>query len=260
MMAARETVIACCIAGAVGWAAPAYAQGTVRRPAPRKLGEPRVTVTVSGGVQSPAGSVSDHITFDRNVETETIDVTYPKRPGVLLDIGGRVRVWKRLGFGVSVGHVTGDGTADVTASVPHPFFFNQARTVTGKQAGIAREETGIHLQVQYAVPASRKVRVVLGAGPSRIKLTQDVITDVNITETYPYDTAAFRDAATKGASASVSGYNAGVDVTWSLTRNVGVGGLVRYTRADADLDVRSGHTLSMKAGGVHAAAGVRFAF
>jgi hypothetical protein len=159
-----------------------------------------------------------------------------------------------------VGHVTGDGTADVTASVPHPFFYNQARTVTGEQGGMAREETGIHLQVQYAIPASKTVQVVLGAGPSHIKLTEDVVTDVNVTETYPYDTATFRDAATKGASASVTGFNAGVDVTWSLTRNVGFGGLVRYARADADLDVRDGHTLTMKAGGLHAAAGVRFAF
>jgi hypothetical protein len=259
-MPARETIIACCIAGALGCATPAHAQGTARRPLPRKLGEPRVTVTLSGGVQSPAGSVSDQITFDRNVETETIDVKYPSTPGVLIDVGGRVRVWKRLGFGVSVGHVTDDGTADVSASVPHPFFYGQPRTVTGKQAGMAREETGVHLQVQYAVPASRKVQVVLGAGPSRIKLTQDVVSDVNVTETYPYDTATFRDAVTKGASVSVTGFNAGVDVTWSLTRNVGFGGLVRYTRADADLDVRADHTLSMKAGGVQGVAGVRFAF
>lgn len=259
-MAARATVIACCVAGALGCAAGAHAQTTTRRPPPRKLGEPRVTLTLSGGVQSPAGGVSDHITFDRNVETETIDVKYPSTPGVLFDVGGRVRLWKRLGFGVAVGHVTGDGTADVTASVPHPFFYNQARTVTGKQGGLAREETGIHLQVQYAIPASKKVQVVLGAGPSHIKLTEDVVTDVNVTETYPYDTATFRDAATKSASASVTGFNAGVDVAWSLTRNVGFGGLVRYARADADLDVRDGHTLTMKAGGLHAAGGVRFAF
>jgi hypothetical protein len=257
---ARRTLIACCVAGALGCAAAAEAQGTIRRPAPRKPGEPRVTIVVSGGVESPAGTLADQVTFDRNVETERIDVKYPTTPGVLVDVGARVRVWKRLGFGVSVGHVTGDGTADVTASVPHPFLFNQPRTVTGKQSGMAREETGIHLQVQYAIPASKKVQVVIGAGPSHLKLTQDVVTDVNVTEEYPYDTATFRDAVTKGASTSVGGFNAGADVTWSLTRNVGFGGLVRYTRADADLDVRDGHTLAVKAGGVQAAAGIRFAF
>ncbi len=259
-MAAPTRLLACCLAGMLGISTTAYAQAGARRPVPRRLGEPRVTVSISGGAQSPAATVSDQIKIDRNVETETIDVKYPKSPGVLVDIGLGVRVWKRLGIGFAVAHVSGDGTADVTASVPHPFFFNQPRTVTGKQDAIAREETGMHLQVQYVVPASKRVRVVLGAGPSRIKLTQDVITDVDIVETYPYDTAEFRNAVTRGSAASVNGFNAGIDVTWKLSRAIGFGGLVRYTRADADLDVRTGHTLSMKAGGVQGAAGVRFAF
>ena len=259
-MAARRRLVACCLAGTLGISTAAHAQTGARRPVPRRLGEPRVTVSISGGVQSPAGTVSDQIKFDRNVETETIDVTYPRNAGVLVDVGLGVRLWKRLGIGFAVGHVSGDGTANVTASVPHPFLFTQPRTVTGSQAGVAREETGLHFQVQYAIPASKRVRVVLGAGPSRIKLTEDVITDVNVIETYPYDTAAFRDAATKGSTASVNGFNAGVDVSWKLTRSVGFGGLVRYTRGDADLDVRAGHTLTMKAGGAQAAAGMRLAF
>lgn len=260
-MTVRRTLIACCLAAALGCAGTADAQtpAATRRPAPRKHGEPRVALTFSGGIESTAGSVADHISIERNVETETIDVKYPSTPGVLLDVGGRARVWKRLGFGLAVSHVTGSGTADITASVPHPFFFNQPRTVTG-QADLSREETGIHVQVQYWIRASKTVQVVLGAGPSRIKLTQDVVTEVGVNETYPYDSATFRDAVTKGASTSVTGFNAGVDVTWSLTRNVGFGGLVRYAAADADLDVRTDHTLTMKAGGIHAAAGVRFAF
>jgi hypothetical protein len=260
-MRARRAVIACCLSGVLGIAGAAQAQVGARRPVPpRRLGEPRVTLGIRGGVQSPAGTLSDHITFDRDVETETIDVTYPRNAGVLVDVGIGVRLWKRLGIGFAVGHVAGDGTAEVTARVPHPFFFTQPRTVTGRQAGVAREETDLHLQVQYAILASRRARVVLGAGPSRIKLTEDVVTDVNVTETYPYDTAAFRDAATKGSTASVNGFNAGLDVRWKLTRSVGFGGLVRYTRANAELDVRAGHTLSMKAGGAQAAAGIRFAF
>lgn len=260
MMAARAKLVACCLAGTLGISGAAHAQTGARRPAPRRLGEPRVMISLGGGAQSPAGTVSDQIKFDRNLETETIDVKYPHSPGVLVDVGLGVRVWKRLGLGFAVAHVSGDGTADVTASVPHPFFFNQPRTVTGKQGAIARAETGMHLQVQYVIPASKRLRVVLGAGPSRIKLTEDVIADVNVVETYPYDTAALQSAVTRGSTASVNGFNAGVDVTWKLSRAVGFGGLVRYTRADADLDVRTGHTLSLKAGGVQGAAGVRVAF
>ena len=260
MRTSGPRLVVLCVALIVGGMVPVHAQGSARAPVRRPKGEPRVTLAVSAGVQAAAGALSDQITIDRNVETETIEVTYPHQPGVLIDVGGRVRVWQRLGVGIAMGHVTGEGTADVSASVPHPFFFNQPRTVTGKQAGMAREETALHVQVQYTVPAAKRVRIVLGAGPSRIKLTQDVVDEITITEAYPYDAAAFGSAATKGATASVTGFNAGVDVTWHLSRSFGFGGLVRYTRADADLDVRPGHTLAAKAGGAQAAAGIRVAF
>jgi hypothetical protein len=256
----RSRILGFCIAGVLAGVVTAGAQVRPRAPVRRPPAEPRVTLAVSGGIQSAAAAVSDRITFDRNVETETIDVKYPNRPGVLLDIGGRVRLWKRLGAGIAVGHVIGEGTADVSASIPHPFFFNQPRTVAGKQSAMSHEETALHLQVQYTIPTSKRVRLVLGAGPSRIKLTEDVVTDIAIEESYPYDTATFTRAITRGATASANGFNAGLDITWYTTRSVGFGGLVRYTHADADLDVRSGHTLAARAGGAQAAAGVRFAF
>lgn len=249
-MAARARLLVFAILAALCTSAPAHAQSH----------QPRVRLSVSGGAQAPAGSIADRITFERDIETETIDVKYPKTPGVLVDVGLGLRIWKNLGLGFAVGHVTGNGTADVIASVPHKLYLNQPRTVTGKQTGIRHGETGLHLQVQYAIPASRRVRIVLGAGPSRLKLNQDVVTDVNVNETYPFDTAEFHSAVTKRSSASLTGYHAGIDVTWNVTRSLGFGGLVRYTRADATLDVRTGHSFAMKAGGAQGAAGVRFAF
>jgi hypothetical protein len=52
----------------------------------------------------------------------------------------------------------GSGTAEVTASVPHPFFFNQPRTVTERGRRAARRKRN-HLQVQY--------RACLGLGAYR---------------------------------------------------------------------------------------------
>jgi hypothetical protein len=254
-----QRIILCTVASVLCVSTIGFAQGTARRPGPRKAGEPRFVFSVSGGVQSPAASGSDQVQFERNADTETINVTYPDKVGVLVDVGFGALVWKRLGIGVAVSHATASGTADVNASIPHPFFF-QMRTVTGQQSGMSRDETGVHLQAQYVIPASRSVRVVLGAGPSWIALTEDVVSDVTIIETYPYDTAQFSSAVTNSANASAIGFNAGADVTWHLNRAIGFGGLVRYTRANLDLDVREGHVRSMKAGGIQGAAGVRFAF
>jgi hypothetical protein len=215
---------------------------------------------VSGGVQSGASSVSEQFSFEKNLETETVGVKYPATPGILVDGGVAVRVWKNVGLGVAVSRVTGTGAADVNASIPHPFLFNQPRTITGTEDDIVRAETGVHLQVQYLVPTSTRLHVVLSAGPSWLNVEQEVVTDVIVSQSYPYDTAAFGGAVTKILKASAQGFHAGFDVDWMFSRSVGVGGLVRYTRADVDLDVASGRTLAIKAGGVQAGAGLRLLF
>lgn len=236
-------------------AAPAMAQtrASARRPN-------SVFVSVSGGIQQAASDVSDHFSFSKNQETETIDVKYPMKPWGLFDIGASFRVWKGLAFGAAFSRTSGNGDAEVTASVPHPFFFNQPRTITGTENGIQHAENGVHLQVQYVIPASDSVHVILGAGPSWIRVEHEMVTDVTVTESYPFDTADFGGAVTKTAKASASGFNAGVDVTWMFARSIGVGGMVRYTRADVDLEPASGRTLAMKAGGVQGGGGIRFVF
>lgn len=236
-------------------AIPAAAQPG--RPAPKPA---RWTISVSGGAQAAASGVADHFTFPKNVETETIDVTYPMKPWVVVDVGAGYRVWRNLGLGVAVSRATGNGTADVSASVPHPFFFNQPRTVTGTESGIAHAETGVHLQFQYLVPSTGHLQVVLAAGPSWVTVDHEVVTDITIAESYPYDTATFAGAVTRLSKRSAAGFNAGVDLAWMFARNLGVGGMVRYTRADLDLSVADGRALGMKAGGVQGGIGVRVTF
>lgn len=236
-------------------AAPATAQPSRAKPKPT-----RFTISVSGGAQAAPNDVSDHFTLPKNVETETIDVTYPMKPQVLVDVGAGYRVWKNLGLGVAVSRTTGNGTADVTASVPHPFFFKQPRTVTGTENGIVHAETGVHLQLQYLVPASGHLRFVLAAGPSWATVEHEVVTNLTVAESYPYDTATFGGAVTKLSNASAVGFNAGIDVTWMFARSAGVGGLIRYARANVDLNVADGPTLAMKAGGIQGGIGLRVEF
>jgi hypothetical protein len=218
------------------------------------------TLSVSGGVQGGASSLSEHFSFDKDLETETVAVDYPTKAGALVDVGAAVRVWKNVGLGVAVSRVTGNGAADIDASVPHPFQFNQPRTIAGTESGIMHAETGVHLQVQYLVPTSTRLQVVLSAGPSWLNVEQEAVTDVIVSQSYPYDTAAFGGAMTKILKASAQGFHAGFDVKWMFSRSLGVGGLVRYTRADVDLDVAPGRTLAIKAGGVQAGGGLRVLF
>ena len=208
-----------------------------------------------------AGSLSsEHFSFARDQEVQTVDVDYPMKAGGLVDVGASVRVWKGLGLGLAVSRVTADGTADVEASVPHPFQFNQPRAISGTEDGIVHAETGVHLQVQYLVPTSGRVHLTLSAGPSWLNLEQEAVTDVTVTQSYPFDTAAFGGAVTKILKTSGQGFHAGFDVAWMFSRSAGVGGLVRYTRADMDVTIAEGRTLAVKAGGVQGGVGLRIAF
>jgi hypothetical protein len=236
-------------------AAPAAAQTR-----PRPLKPTRVTVSVSVGAQAAASNLSEHFSLDKNLETQTVDVTYPKKAGVLVDVGAGYRLWKNLGVGVAVSRTSDNGSAQVDARIPHPFFFNQPRTITGQESGIVHAETGVHIQVQYLVPSSTHFHVVLSAGPSWLKVEQEAVTGVIVTESYPYDTASFGGAVTKLLNTSGPGYHAGADLTWMFSRNAGVGGLVRYTHANVDLNVAEGRTIGIKAGGVQGGIGIRFKF
>jgi hypothetical protein len=223
-------------------------------------GPTRVTIGISGGVQGGSTSLSEHFSFPRDQETETVDVKYPTKVGALVDVSAGVRAWKALGFGVAVSRVSSNGSAQVDASVPHPFQFNQPRLISGTEDGVVHGETGVHLQVQYLVPASSNVHVVLSAGPSWMNVEQEAVTDVTVSQSYPFDTAAFGGAVTKILKKSAQGFHAGVDIAWMFSRSAGIGGLVRYTRADVDLNVAEGRTLAVKAGGVQGGIGLRVRF
>lgn len=240
-----------CLAGATIIMAPAASAQT----APG-----RVVGGVSGGVQRSAPAGADRFEFESNVETATVDVVYPATSAVLVDVSLGVRVWKGIGAGLAVSHATRSGSAQVDARVPHPLLFEQPRAVEGSQARINRTETAVHVQLLYAIEATRTVTLVLSGGPSVVHLEQDLVTEVKYDESYPFDVATFTRAAARRAKASAAGFNAGADVRWMFARSIGVGALVRFSRATVDLNTVESRTLPVRAGGVQAGVGMRVVF
>jgi len=86
------------------------------------------------------------------------------------------------------------------------------------------------------------------------------VKDVQYREQYPYDTAEFSVAPAEDASETAFGFHVGADVTWLLSRQFGVGGTVRYTRASVDLASPAGGSVSFDAGGFQAAVTVKVRF
>jgi hypothetical protein len=220
----------------------------------------RVLISVNGGFQATKNGFSDRFEFERYLETGSTEVDYPVQGGFIFDAGAGYRFWKNLAAGVAVSHFTRDDVAGTTSSVPHPFFFNQPREVTGDATGVKRSETAVHLQAMYLVNPGGRLRFVISGGPSFFTLEQDLVTDVTITETFPYDTAAFGSAQKSRQKGSAAAFNVGADVIWMLNRTLGVGGLVRFSRASVDLDAPANRTISVDAGGVYAGGGIRLLF
>ena len=136
----------------------------------------------------------------------------------------------------------------------------QPREVTGEQDGITRSETGVHVQVQFSIPMSSRLMLVLSGGPSRLNVEQDFVTDVLYDEEFPFDVATFSSATTRKSKASVTGFNAGADLQWMFGRHIGLGGMVRYIRGSVDLTADNDRQVSVRAGGLQAGGGLRIGF
>ena len=159
-----------------------------------------------------------------------------------------------------------DTAATVNANLPHPFFFNQDRRISGTAENLARREVGIHIQALWIVPVNDNLRVAVFGGPTFFNVNQELATEVEFASTYPFDEAEFTGiTSTVEASESAVGVNVGVDVGYYFSRSVGVGGLVRFSRASVDLTPPSttppsGDTVSTDAGGLQAMGGLRVRF
>lgn len=229
-------------------------------PASAQVQTDRGFVAINGGAQNAAGSLDDSFTYELYAENATADVAYPGKSATFFDGTAGLRVWRRVGVAVGYSRSTAAGVAQVSARLPHPLFDERHRDVEGETSDISRTESAVHTQLYYSLPLTGRMQVRLSAGPSFFKVEQEIVESVDVTETYPYDTALFAGAATRRADASSTGFNAGVDVSWMFGRRVGLGGMVRYARASADLNAEGSRTVSSDGGGLQFGGGVRFSF
>lgn len=245
-------------------AVPALAQARrlPSRPAPRRPahGPGRVVVDLSGGVQGAGPAIADQLTFEANVEQAVVDLKYSAAGSRLVTGGLGILVWKHLGIGAAVSGATRTGSVAIDGRIPHPLFFEKPRAFTATASGMTRAETAVHLQVLYAVPASRRVTLTLSGGPSFISVQQDLVREVRFGESYPFDSVLYQGVDRARAKATAPGFNAGADLRWMFARRLGAGALVRYVRSNVDLPSPAGTTLHVQTGGVQAGGGIRIVF
>ena len=212
-------------------------------------------VNVSGFFQPSAGYANTVHPIDF-AEAAVVGTDYKTGAVPGLEAGGGVRVWRNLAVGIDVSRFSKHINGSVSAQVPHPFFFGKPRSVSGDAAGLSRGETGVHLQALWLIPMRPRWELALAGGPSWFSVDQDLVSDLTVTQTYPFDTATFSAATSVHRSRSKVGFNAAADVSYLLRPHVGVGFGITFAHASVPLD----DTLTVDAGGPHLAGGVRFRF
>lgn len=217
-------------------------------------------VSVSGGYQASSNDFTNTVAITRYAESGSVSTAYAVESGPQLDAGAGVRVWRSLAVAVSVSRFTRSHSASVTAQVPHPFFFARPREVKGESGSLDREETVVHVAALWMIPAGRRFQVALFGGPSFYDVKQGLVSDVQVAEAYPYDTASLASVATASQSKTKVGFHVGADLAFLFSRHAGVGGLIRFSRVSVDFDSPDGRKVSADGGGLQVGGGLRLRF
>jgi hypothetical protein len=217
----------------------------------------RVSITLSGAYQPSAKRFSQAITFEQYGEEGSLAVDHAAKRGPVVDAGMVVRLWRCVGLGVSGSYFRGSNAAQVSALVPHPFFVNRPRQISGP-ASTSVTQLGLHVQVAYWVKATDRLEIVFSGGPSVIRVDQDFVSDVTFTQVFPYDTATYAGAAVLRRRKTARGGNLGAEIDWRAAGRVGLAAVVRFSRAIADFPETGAPPLVL--GGLRIGGGVRLLF
>lgn len=237
--------------------APAHAQQT-RPQQPRA--QRQVIVEVDGTFVTTARTFTDTATPLIHAESGQFTAAYDVPRAAAFSIGGHVRVWRQLSAGVSYGLSSRSSSAQITGSLPHPFFFSRNRQIEGEAANATRKDATLALQLRGSFPLARQTMVSVFGGPAWISVTQGVVEQINFSETYPYDTASFTSATVRDVKQSKAAFQVGADLSHFFSRRFGVGGGFRFSAATVGLPSLDSDVLSTKAGGLDVTAGIRLRF
>jgi hypothetical protein len=221
----------------------------------------RLTVSLSAGALLPSGSLDVTARHPIYLESAVVDTSYKYRFGTVFDGGLTYRLARGFGVGVAASWYSQPKDVAVSAAIPHPFFFQTPRTVSGTAAGARRDVAAAHFEALYSFRAARRVDVTVGAGPAFFRVRQTIVDDVSYRDAYPYDAPSFTAASTQRISGHTAGFGGSLDIAMRISRRVGLGAVVRASNADVQFATSPTVTATTtQAGGVHGAGGVRLYF
>jgi hypothetical protein len=205
-------------------------QPTAARPPDAPINK-NAFVDVNFGFQPSSRSLSIEANPIVYEEAAIIRSSEDIKSTALIDVMGGYRVWRDLSvvLGLTTTFST-SGDATVVGAIPHPAVFDRRVESTKTVSDLKHSERSVHISAMWTTPISDKMDGSIFAGPTYVKVKQELVTSVDV----PVNTQTFTPSASE-ETASVWGFHFGGDVTYLVTPMVGVGGMVRFVRAKADL-------------------------
>ena len=228
-------------------------------PQTSKAWKGRGFAVVSVGAQLAAPGYTSTADFTVHAEDATLNADATIGVGPAFGARGGMRVWKNLAVGGGLEVVSTSQELAMTGRLPHPFQFDRYREVNGTADGLARTETLVAFEVSWLVALARRLDMFVFAGPAYIAVRQDMATRIQFNQSYPYDTATFTGVETASVSGGGVGATGGIDVSYLVTKRLGIGGGLRYSYASATLKP-SARPATVGLGGLQAAFGARVLF
>jgi hypothetical protein len=210
-------------------------------------------LNVTVGAQAGTHALNTTTTFDLYDEKAAVASGQQVKGGALFDVTGGYKVWHNLAAAVGYSHTGSKADATITGSIPDPRFFDQSRPVSASATGLGHSENVIHLMGVWMVPVTDKIDAGVSAGPSIFMLKQGLPTAIGVAEPGP----TVSGVTVSDIKKTTVGINLGVDVTYLVTKRMGVGGLARYTWGSASLGGDSG---KLTLGGFQIGGGLRVRF
>ncbi|MGE3176499.1 MAG: hypothetical protein AB7O32_03440 [Vicinamibacterales bacterium] len=191
-------------------------------------------------------------------ERAVLDAAHPGEGGKpVAEPAAGIRLFKNVGVGGAYSQRTVAESLTVKAIVPHPLLFNQPR-LASKAAPFERSDTAIHAHLLYMLPVTPRLDVAIMAGPSFIRVQQQMLNGIEVAEgDAPFTAVAIGNVDILTREARTVGAHAAADVTWFVTPLVGIGVTARYVLGSATMRTADGTAVDLNVGGLQIAWGAR---
>jgi hypothetical protein len=216
------------------------------------------------------GSQQDEQTYTFSTpvfdEVATAATVYPKlSSGRRGDIAAGVNVHPRIGVGVHFDLINYDSEVGMALRVPHPLFFNRfAEDARVTDSPLERRDRAVDIAAVFTVPTPDAWRVRLFGGPTYFSVSQEMVEDIGFNQLFDIFGLNLVEIDTftrRTVDGTAWGFNAGADVSYFFSRNVGVGAVVRFNRGTVTVDEPlTGNSADLEAGHTTVGAGLRLRF